>query len=71
MFKRGFQMSMRQLCHQLDPFLNETFKNESLDSHEWFVVLEKIVEENMPRRYSTYETFQVVLQYVRWKAIQK
>lgn len=63
-------MSMRQLCYQLDPFLNETFKNESLDSHEWFVALEKIVEENIPRRYSTYETSQVVLQYVRWKAIQ-
>lgn len=64
-------MSMRQLCYQLDPILNETFKNDSLDSHEWFVTLEALVKEHMARRYETvYEPSQVVLQYVRWKAMQ-
>lgn len=60
-------MSMRQMMYQLDIMLGEDFEKQERDDHEWFQAMVQKVERIRKERFYGKESFEIVLEYVRWK----
>lgn len=64
-------MSMRQMMYQLDLLLGEDFEREDRDDHEWFQAMIQKVERIRKEKFYGKESFEIVLEYVRWKENSK
>jgi hypothetical protein len=60
-------MSLHQLVVSLDPALKRTFYNSDIDKTKWFSEMETIVKNRLPKGYSGYAVYDIVLAYVKWK----
>jgi hypothetical protein len=68
---------MNQLFYQLDPLLKDIFEDDELNQELWFKLMEIIIRRKSsldvafkPHKliFDTTEPYQIVLEYVRWKA---
>lgn len=60
-------MSMRQMMYQLDRLLGEDFEKQDRNDHDWFQAMVLKVEQLRQRKFYGKESFEVVLEYVKWK----